>query len=266
MFHRSSSSSMRRRFLAVALLVAALPVAALASPVDIPHSFVDGGTIVAEEFNENFDAIAVAVNDNDARIAALETSVAENAVPAGTIAFFAVANCPAGWVEHADLRGRVPLGLPTAGTVGSAIGTALDDEGTRTISQVVAHTHGPGNLSGSAASDGSHTHSVDPVEFPETSNTAGSHSHTISLGQGGGTDWTPAWSGTDNPPGVGNYETPLDGSHSHTVNVDVPATTSTSAGAHTHSVSVTGGATSSAGVATVDVTMPYLQLLACAKS
>ena len=77
MFDRQISFSMRRRFFAVTLVVAALPVAALASPVDIPNTFADGGTIFAEEFNENFDAIADAVNDNDARIAALETAVAD---------------------------------------------------------------------------------------------------------------------------------------------------------------------------------------------
>lgn len=266
MFHRQFSFLVRRRFFAVTLVVAALPVAALASPVDIPHSFADGGTILAEEFNENFDAIADAVNDNDARIAALETTVTDGGVPVGTIAFFASESCPAGWVEHADLRGRVPLGLPSSGTVGTTVGTALEDEGTRTISQVVAHTHGPGNLSGTAASAGGHTHTVDPVEFEETTDWFGEHSHTVSLGVGGGTDWTPYWSGTDNPAGVGNYQTASAGEHAHTVDVNVPSTTSSSAGDHTHNVSVTGGATASAGAASVDVTMPYLQLLACAKS
>jgi hypothetical protein len=49
-----------------------LPVLAFASPVAIPNQFADGDPISAAEFNENFDALATAVNDNDTRVAALE--------------------------------------------------------------------------------------------------------------------------------------------------------------------------------------------------
>lgn len=44
-----------------------------ASELTIPNSFSAGTPAVADEVNANFDAVAVAVNDNDARIASLET-------------------------------------------------------------------------------------------------------------------------------------------------------------------------------------------------
>jgi hypothetical protein len=261
MSHEPSSSSMRRRLIAATFLLATLPVVALASPVDIPYAFVDGDTIVAEEFNENFDAIADAINDNDARIAALESS-ADGGVPTGTIAFFDADTCPVGWVEHADLRGRVPLGLPTSGTVGAGVGTPLEDEGLRNITQVVAHSHGPGTLAGTAAAAGGHSHTVDPASF--TTSEGGGHFHTITnMGAGNGVSWRPHWSGTVNP-AAGDYNTPTGGAHTHSINV--PATTSSSEPNHSHSVSVSGGSTASAGAASVDVTMPYMQLLACRRT
>ncbi len=247
MLDKQSTFSMRRRAFAAALVVAALPVAALASPVDIPYSFANGGTILASEFNENFDAIADAVNDNDARIAALENAVTTNGVPSGTIAFFATGSCPAGWAEHADLRGRVPLGLPQSGTVSATVGAALGDEGTRTISQVPSHSHGVGTLAATTTSAGSHTH---------TMQNAGSHSHSLWLEAAGpyGTGYV---MGTVNSVGGDVTSVPMSsaGSHAHTIN---------SGGAHTHPVTLSGN-TASAGLASVDVTMPYLQLLACAK-
>jgi hypothetical protein len=45
---------------------------AIASPVTIPNEFSDGGVISAPEFNDNFDAIATAINDNDTRLSAVE--------------------------------------------------------------------------------------------------------------------------------------------------------------------------------------------------
>lgn len=52
----------------------AIPVLALASPLATPHQFNDGEVVSAQEFNENFGEIENAVNDNDARITALETT------------------------------------------------------------------------------------------------------------------------------------------------------------------------------------------------
>ena len=45
-----------------------LPVPAVADTVDIPNEFSAGTPAIAAEVNANFDAIEVAVNDNDARL------------------------------------------------------------------------------------------------------------------------------------------------------------------------------------------------------
>lgn len=65
----------RRLFLLAGVAALAIPVLALASPVAIPNQFIDGEIVIAQHFNENFDEVATAVNDNDARIAALEAAV-----------------------------------------------------------------------------------------------------------------------------------------------------------------------------------------------
>ena len=46
--------------------------AATASDLTIPNTMIAGAPALASEVNGNFDAVAVAVNDNDGRIAALE--------------------------------------------------------------------------------------------------------------------------------------------------------------------------------------------------
>ncbi len=93
---------------------------------------------------------------------------------------------------------------------------------------------------GTAASAGSHTHTVDPASV--NTNTTGSHNHglgvafsTTTFGWatfGGGSGFTSSGSSGTNPAG----------DHSHTV--DIPATTSSTNGAHTHSVTVSSGGSS----------------------
>jgi hypothetical protein len=58
--------------LAVLALAAIMPVLALASPVPALNTFESGQPILAQEFNENFDAFKAAIDDNDARISAME--------------------------------------------------------------------------------------------------------------------------------------------------------------------------------------------------
>ncbi len=48
---------------------------ALAGPLTIPNTFTTGTPAVAAEVNDNFAAVDTAVNDNDARIAELETAL-----------------------------------------------------------------------------------------------------------------------------------------------------------------------------------------------
>ncbi len=61
----------------IALLVAiVVPRSLDAGTVVIPHTFINGQVADAADVNGNFTALAGAVNDNDGRLAALETIVA----------------------------------------------------------------------------------------------------------------------------------------------------------------------------------------------
>ena len=237
-----------RRGLLITAAVAALvlPVIALAAPVEIPNEFSDGDVIDAEAFNENFDAIAAAIDDNDARLADVESSVAA-LVPSGTIAFFAANACPAGWSEHQDMRGRVPLGVPSGGVVSVTGGTPYGDQDARHITQVPAHTHGV-SLSGSTADAGAHNHQMQ---------TAGEHSHSIQLEYGSGTGTAGALGMPNNiGGGLANSIIADAGDHTHVINFSTD---------HAHTVSLSGN-TASAGIEMVDITVPYLQLLPCEKT
>lgn len=57
-------------------LTSLLSASTLASELDVPNDFVAGTPAVAVEVNANFAAVEVAVNDNAARVAALETGLA----------------------------------------------------------------------------------------------------------------------------------------------------------------------------------------------
>ena len=60
---------------AALLAVSAMPVLALASPFpfdEMEDGFQPGTAILAQDFNDRFSEISVAINDNDARISALE--------------------------------------------------------------------------------------------------------------------------------------------------------------------------------------------------
>lgn len=70
---------MNRTKIALAALTSAavIPVLALASPVPPLNTFESGQPILADDFNENFDALRAAVDDNDARISAMESQQEE---------------------------------------------------------------------------------------------------------------------------------------------------------------------------------------------
>jgi hypothetical protein len=68
---RQALSPRRRPYITAAALLF-IPMLAFASPVTVPNEFADGEVISAEAFNENFNALETSVNDNDARMAALE--------------------------------------------------------------------------------------------------------------------------------------------------------------------------------------------------
>ena len=126
-----------------------------------------------------------------ARASAAAGELAEQVVPPGMIAMFAV-SCPTGWTEYTAMRGRFPRGEPNgdAASLGSG---GSDDE------VVVSHSH----TTGSAGSH-AHTQNVTANEglcpgsglsrrdfvqdtaaslcnYPQTTtSTDGSHSHSVS--------------------------------------------------------------------------------------
>jgi hypothetical protein len=69
--------------------------------------------------------------------------------PAGAVMHFDLPACPAGWTEYGAGRGRYLVGLPSGGTAGAAVGTALADQEDRPVGQ---HTHG--------VTDPGHSHTV----------------------------------------------------------------------------------------------------------
>jgi hypothetical protein len=80
---------------ALPLVVIAIPLGVLASSLSMPNTFANGTVADAVEVNQNFSAVAAAVNDNDARIAALEGLQCFN-VESGSFARTMRAQCPAG--------------------------------------------------------------------------------------------------------------------------------------------------------------------------
>lgn len=58
----------------VTVVLLGLPVAAIASPVTVPNAFSTGEVISSSQMNANFTAVQTAVDDNDARVTALEAA------------------------------------------------------------------------------------------------------------------------------------------------------------------------------------------------
>lgn len=154
-----------------------------------------------------------------------------------------VASIPSGWAlcdgtnGTPDLRNRFIVGAGDAYAV-AATG------GQNAITQVPAHTHGPGNLANTSA--GSHSHTG-------TTSTDPGHQHT-QFGQnssGNSNNVQHATGGSQALGFPGNaLLTGSAGAHSHTF-------TTAESGAHTHTIT---GETASAGAASVDVRPPYYAL------
>ncbi len=68
---------MRSTICSIALAVTwILPLSLSAAPVSLPHVFQNGNVADADQVNDNFNAVATAIDDNDSRVAALEATVA----------------------------------------------------------------------------------------------------------------------------------------------------------------------------------------------
>ena len=262
---RRTPSQRRRLVVAGAAIVLALPVVATAASVDIPNAFSDGDPILASEFNENFDAIAAAINDNDQRLSDVEDAVGmDSGIPTGGVAFFELDACPEGWEPMLELRGRVPVGLPAGGELGATVGTDLADQETLEITEVPSHVHAINPPNTATTSSGSHSHSVDPPNTSTTTN--GNHTHVVDNANGGLGSGYLQGANSIGDGDVADSSSPIfsAGNHTHTVNIG--AFNSGSSGSHTHTVDIGQFNSSSAGVSSVDVTMPYVQLLACRKN
>jgi len=175
------------------------------------------------------------------------------------------------------------VGLPANGVAGASVGNALGDQALRSISNVPAHLHSVDPPSVQASSNGAshshsmgHSHSVNP---PNTgTNSAGAHTHNLRDGVGVGDGLVGVNVGGGGHPGVpgssGNgaaLNTTSNGSHSHSVDIGAfssggSSTSQTGSGggsSHAHAMDITAFNSATSGSAAVDVTMPYLQLLAC---
>lgn len=65
-------------------------------------------------------------------------SAKEESIPTGAVMFFNLSQCPSGWEEMVEGRGRYIVGLPAGGTPGATIGVALQNKENRTTGK---HTH-----------------------------------------------------------------------------------------------------------------------------
>jgi len=258
---RQTHSGRGRCVVALAVAAAMLPVLALASPVDLPNTFESGAPVLASEFNDNFEAAADAIDDNDTRISALEGS-SDGGVPSAAVVFFDATECPAGWTELTEARGRAVVGMGgSAGTLLGTVGGAFEDLEDRAHS----HTTDIGNVTSTSVSV-AHTHGV----AAHSTGSAGSHNHQWKDGQlgtfsaAGGAVTVPAvplsigagitaanWGSADR-------FTDNDGAHSHSVASQTTGAASSTG--HTHVVNPPATASSSASTGAV---MPYVQLLAC---
>jgi hypothetical protein len=84
--------------------------------------------------------------------------------PSGQVAFFDLASCPDGWSAYNAVRGRYVVGVPSGGTMGASVGTALADQENRPTGQ---HTH--------TVNDPGHVHAVgyDTEQLANQGNTIG---------------------------------------------------------------------------------------------
>ncbi len=146
-------------------------------------------------------------------------------VPANIVAHYAGGtSAPSGWSIYTEGTGRVILGMDASWTLGSEVGTQFaSNAATKTITDVPNHVHSVNPPSTTSASGGSHTHTYNEGQF------------------------------------AGDIGTGQPGTHSSS---NASETTSSS-GSHTHAVDIAAfdSANNTSGVTSIDVTMPYVQLL-----
>jgi hypothetical protein len=168
----------------------------------------------------------------------------------GTVMFFDLTVCPAGWSEYLPARGRTIVGAPAGGESGWSTGTPLANVELR------QHSHSV-DLPSFTTPDVKHSHFS---SLSVQSSSGGNHSHTVTQTVQFGLHGTAAGMPTCT-------ETAAFFDHAHTVSA-APAHTHTfsytaanNEQGHTHTVDI--GATPSTAV---DSPAPYIQYLACKKN
>ena len=177
--------------------------------------------------------------------------VPDGGVPSGAVVFFDLAECPVGWTELDEARGRVLVGLPPEGERRGIVGQALTDMEDR------EHVHGVDLPLASTSREGAHSHGFPPTVLT----TVASEDHTHFSGRPNFT--APAQSGTGPSFSVarGDHQHAVSQTGSHDHDFTLEGLHDMSAAGHSHQVSLSG---STSEARTSDV-MPYIQLLVCKK-
>ena len=152
-------------------------------------------------------------------------------VPAGAVIFYDGTTCPTGWSRLSGSQGRVIVGLTDNAEdpdVKATVGDALSNKGTRVITQLPNHKHTTHPPSTATNSAGEHSHDYRYRSYDARYDVQGDGGHAM------------------------GYQSP-------------DSISTTSAGAHAHTVDIASFTSGSTGSASVDVTMPYIQLLVCRK-
>ena len=150
-----------------------------------------------------------------------ETLTIDALVPTNIIAHYLGASAPDGWEIYTAAVGRVILGMDASWTL--AAPSDVDEFAASGAARTITEVP-------------NHVHSIDPPST--TSDDPGAHTHQIIGVPGGGVDGAQASSSTSYGTSGGG------GEHTHTVNI-----------------AAFDSANNTSGVASVDVTMPYVQLL-----
>jgi len=129
-----------KKIMAVCIIVFCIPALCIGGEFKIPNKFRPDEPILAEKFNENYAEIEKQIND-------LKESL-ENMIPRGTVAAFALLECPTGWSDFDEGAGRVILGVGKGD--GLTERKLLDDGGEEmvelTIKQLPKHSHAYGDI------------------------------------------------------------------------------------------------------------------------
>lgn len=159
--------------------------------------------------------------------------------PSNAVVFFALAQCPPGWSEYIEARGRAVVGLQSGGTLEGTLGTPLSNLG----QPLHQHTF---TASGTTSNAGVHRHAWSSIQ------TAGSDIQWSSYDASGSPVLAFAWQNGIGSEGSGIY--PLAASPNATYYTD-------NGGSHQHFFDTDSGNTELAAD-----NFPYIQLLACRKN